>query len=821
MLKGLNSQQKAVLQCHDNYLLVSSCAGSGKTEVICRYALHKQYDNIIITTFTNSNKKNISDRFTKLSKMFGIEFPKNRIKIQTIDSLIHKFITNYYPLFDKTNFSKKAKTFLNWLKEHNKLPEDFPSSFFIVDEYQDTYDKPEKAHILIILAQLGQGILAVGDRLQTLMETRGSENVFDLFRFKLEPQEFVLNTTVRFGRSIADTVNHLTHQEILTMKHSFSAKPTIILHNKLSQQNNAIELANLLYSNFIKYWLLAGINPSEIAIIQRRTNNHIQNPNYIFSCLETVFKQYGVPMVWYQKEKGSTEAYNLNFSKSKITLCSIVFAKGLEWKKVIFVNCSNWSMPLKNKPVDDLIESSHFNVAVTRASEELIITTNSKFASPFLMPLCHLKNKTYNIIDKHVDIMNNLVSSNQMLFNNDSKPNIPPTGVVDIVEELNDYQFDELDDIHFKKTKIKRCKNQNYPQVIIENVLYNIYGIMGELLMARELLLNKENYEKLNSVFFIFEKYYDKSIIIKNTDPNIELLEKFLKKYRAYVTEHDTNITLLLSRVNSLINYRNQLLRNNNRLQDNGEDIHSDNNYRGWGGKTIFNNMTQLLFTEKTPYIFKEDELLKKREYDIIIDSIKYYMNNNITTRDLPADVIFNISCISSITSGRIGILKYPKVNLKGYNELLQNINHIKQDIFDVSIISYQKSFIYGNRMHGATDFIIPRENNELEKAKIRLTLAKYMYISDFLAEDFLCHIVDYMNDIYDCSRVIEVKCSSSSELSNSWKLQLILYLCMSEYNKGTIVNLMKGLKYECELPFYFNKTDFLEKTYDTVRNKY
>jgi hypothetical protein len=49
----------------------------------------------------------------------------------------------------------------------------------------------------------------------------------------------------------------------------------------------------------------------------------------------------------------------------------------------------------------------------------------------------------------------------------------------------------------------------------------------------------------------------------------------------------------------------------------------------------------------------------------------------------------------------------------------------------------------------------------------------------------------------------------------------LVLYLCMSEYNNGTIVNLMKGIQYQCKLPFYFNKTDFLEKTYDMLRNKY
>ena len=815
MLKGLNSQQRAILQCNDNYILVSSCAGSGKTEIICRYALHKQYeyDNIIITTFTNSNKKNILDRFIKLTDLFNIEFPIHKIKIQTIDSLINQFIIEYYPNLDRTNFTKKAKIFLNWLKENNELPNGFTSSFYIIDEYQDTYDKPEKAYILIILAQLGQGILAVGDMLQTLMETVDSENIFNLFRDKLEPKEFILNTTQRFGHSIANIVNHLTHQEISTMNKSFSERPIVILHNKLSHQNNAIELANLLYSNFIKYWLYCGINPSEIAIIQRRTNNHTRNPNYIFSCLETIFKQNDIPMVWYQKEKGSNESYNLNYSKNKITLCSIVFAKGLEWKKVIFVNCTNWSIPLKNKNKENLIELSHFNVAITRASEQLIITTNNKCASPFLMPLCSRYNKIYNINEQHVNIMTNLVSSTQMLFDNSPKPNLLPTGIVDIVDELDDYVFDEIEDIQFKKTKIKKCRNQNYPQIIIENVLYNIYGIMGELLMAREILLNKENHVELNNLFHIFIKYYDTSIVIKNSDSNIYNLEKFLKQYRDYISTYDPNRTLL-SKCRSLINYRNQLLRNNRR------ELEWDN-FKNWGDEKTFNHMSHLLFYKKTPYIFKEEELLTKKEFNIIINSINYYMNDNILTKDLPNDIIFNISCIPDINIGRIGILKYPKVNSKGYHELLNNIRHIKYDIFDVSTISYQKLFNYGNKIIGSTDFIIPKQNNELEKAKIRLYLAKYMYQSNYLAEDFLLYIIEYINEIYDCSKIIEVKCSSSNQLINSWKLQLILYLCISEYDKGGIVNLMKGIKYECNLPHDFNKTDFLEKIYEIIYNKY
>ena len=40
--KGLSEQQLSVFKSKNNKILISSCAGSGKTEVVCRYALYKK-----------------------------------------------------------------------------------------------------------------------------------------------------------------------------------------------------------------------------------------------------------------------------------------------------------------------------------------------------------------------------------------------------------------------------------------------------------------------------------------------------------------------------------------------------------------------------------------------------------------------------------------------------------------------------------------------------------------------------------------------------------------------------------------------------------
>ena len=106
--------------------------------------------------------------------------------------------------------------------------------------------------------------------------------------------------------------------------------------------------------------------------------------------------------------------------------------------------------------------------------------------------------------------------------------------------------------------------------------------------------------------------------------------------------------------------------------------------------------------------------------------------------------------------------------------------------------------------------WMLPSSNNPLELAKRRLQLSKL----SFITKDIMNNIVYYLSKIYNCSHVIEIKCSSSTSISKEWKLQLLFYMCMNNCNKGRLFNIMKGIYWECILPQNINKQLFLERMY-------
>lgn len=66
--------------------------------------------------------------------------------------------------------------------------------------------------------------------------------------------------------------------------------------------------------------------------------------------------------------------------QSGICLCTLHGSKGLEWKKVIIINCNNDQIPSPKAIGDEGIEEERrlFFVGMTRAESELYITWHGK-----------------------------------------------------------------------------------------------------------------------------------------------------------------------------------------------------------------------------------------------------------------------------------------------------------------------------------------------------------------------------------------------------------------------------------------------------------
>ena len=803
--KGLNEQQLSVFKSKNNKILISSCAGSGKTEVTCRYALFKSKEDkidILVTTFTRSNMNNIKLRFDKLRNQFDLKDDK-KIDVRTIDSLTQRFINEYYPDTDGSDFAKKTRIFLKWLEENNKYPFSV-KYYFIVDEFQDTYSDLNKAKILLKLGELGLGIMAVGDLRQTLSKPKEGDikMVFDLFRNTLNPHEIILNKTRRFGKNIADFVNKMTGQEIKYNKTIESNKPFLIFHEKLSDEYHANNLAIELWNMFISRWINMGCELRDIAIIQRKSKN---DNNYIFSALEYILKKNNHNVVWYQKDRNCKETYNIlddNSEKGKITLCSIMFSKGCEWKKVILLNCTKWSLPLKTENPLDLIPQSTFNVGITRAIEDLVITVNKRRPSSLLKPLCREDN---TINTSYVDLMNDEEGMKLNIEENKIEKDKLLNGVVDIAEELADYELEEIDDIIFNKHKIKNTKYLKFNQYYEEYQLKHLYGIIGELLITRELYLKYNNLGELN--FYLFVKKYNNKIIIKKTNDNTKInnINKFLNTYRSHYDYYRNILFFFNKNINS---YRSMLL-------ENTKDENNKYPYHKWGGREVFEEFTRLMYEKNIPIILKEEEIVDKHFIKNIENSINEYLDKKIKTKDLSHKCMFYLACISDLEKGRLGIINYDGIWQSHFINLITNINKIIL-MLNYNSLAYQKQCLYkiGNyTLNGISDFFINESNNPIELVKCKLQLAKLLYFYD-LSEDIITIIIYYLSKVFNCNEVIEIKCSSSTEISKEWKIQVLLYMCINNCNKTRLFNIMKGIYWDCKLPKNFNKELFIKKMY-------
>ena len=362
----------------------------------------------------------------------------------------------------------------------------------------------------------------------------------------------------------------------------------------------------------------------------------------------------------------------------------------------------------------------------------------------------------------------------------------------------------------------------NFNQFYQEYQLKYLYGIIGELLFTRELYLKYNNIDNLKINLFV--QLYNKKIIINDipiiseNDPNIAIkteeinnINKFLYTYRKDYKYFKN----LLRNTYDYTTYKNELLKyKNNNL--------NSNIYFNWGGSNVFNRYTRIMFDKKIPIILKSDEIISSIFLQKINKAINLFYNKNIQSNKLPNKTLFYLACIQDVEIGRIAILRYND-GIQNYHfcRMLKNIEKFV-DLFCFEKIYYQekmKNIIYNHIIiRGEVDFYIPESNNNLMLSKLRLQIAKLIDL-EFLNLDICEKIIFFLNSIYNCNQVIEVKCSDSTSLSKIWKIQTILYMCLSMSNKCKILNLMKGIYWECELPNNFNKIKFIENAFKKVNN--
>ena len=267
LFEGLNSAQKAAVQCTEGPSLIIAGAGSGKTRVLtCRVAHILEGDcrpgEVMALTFTKKAAGEMKERVARLvgeRKARWIQMGDKNYKPAVVQSAISRAkndlltvngyradvesmerdqaarrprLADVYALYQQKCLAAGAMDFDDILLQMNILLKRFPDAcqsiagrfrYILVDEYQDT----NRAQYLILrrLAEPHHNLCVVGDDSQSIYGFRGAR-IENILRFKQdypEAKEFRLEQNYRSTQTIVEAANSLiAHNERRLQKKCFS-----------------------------------------------------------------------------------------------------------------------------------------------------------------------------------------------------------------------------------------------------------------------------------------------------------------------------------------------------------------------------------------------------------------------------------------------------------------------------------------------------------------------------------------------------------------------------------------------------------------------
>ena len=761
----LELEQKKILYSKYNKILANSCAGSGKTEIQVRkainYVIKKNY-NVLDITFTHSNRVNITDRVTKILDEKHINYDLNiknsktlfeinnkNIYVCTIDSCIDSFIKSYLSLSEynniKTDHELKYYKLQDWLNNNNDLPIPFNNyDAIIVDEWQDVSQSVLKMEIIVTICNRIKECLLIGDNLQEIYPPPILSNQMSVssFNYTIENldnvKEYKLLKNRRSSKQIIKFANSTTNQNMIT-DNTIRKKPLLITHGSVSNENECYKLAKYLVK-IVNNWVLKEKIPlSEIIFIQRRSSLKSDNgTNLLYCYIEQQLLKYNLDCTWYNKDDKSLTFQSININD--ITLSSIAFSKGGGWECVIFLNCTYGSLPMfTNDNIHNAL--STYNVGVTRAKKNLIITTNRYYPSPFLkeglsyMDIIDLDNKQLGLFELDIEIPKQL-KNNQL------------RDITTISNELSNLP-NISNNILFDEYNIGNCKKQFVTQLIRDKYLDDIFGCMGQELLYRQLCLDL-GITNFKSYFSHLTKYFNNYILCNN--------KNFIKFYY----KNKLSLSKILE---PFINDNIELLKN----KWFEWFLHFSNyNLDKIGGIELIYSIIEQM-TTKRKSIFKI--LYKKSDIDLY-NELRLSINDFFLPKsniDLLNYTPWTIGYLSSVMDGRKALTKKYQFSKYYFMNLINNIENISTFIINDSKIQ------------------IKDISNSLEFEKTMKYMINNIQISG------RCDIL-INNNIY------EIKCSSHNNIHNIWKNQTLQYTVSNNYKPVTIINCNNGKYYKMKM---------------------
>jgi ATP-dependent exoDNAse (exonuclease V) beta subunit len=326
-------EQKKVLLSSPN-VIVSGCAGSGKTLLACHIAIQQpSTSHVAIMVFTKS---------------------------------LRTFISNYVDQFDRENITV--------LYEYEWVNRDFPKfDLIIVDEFQDfSYND-----IKNIIYSSKLGVYLFGDSEQRIyLKNFQKENTIDILDLikKTNFEHFQLTENFRISEENKNLISSIYNSYSLkNSKYSTGIKPQILHFESIADE-----------LNWLKNFLLKNSDYKNIGIFLKQNDSFVCGYPYkhkvrkeqIFGIMELYDYLKNGGITCYYKHKNND---NLDFSNQvNINIMTYHSSKGLEFDCVIlpFANYANDNYGTYNLPY----------VGMTRASKKIIITYAGLVAEEYSKP---------------------------------------------------------------------------------------------------------------------------------------------------------------------------------------------------------------------------------------------------------------------------------------------------------------------------------------------------------------------------------------------------------------------------------------------------
>jgi len=582
----------------NDWTLIDSIAGSGKTSTICfmiHYLLNMYNidpNSIIVLTFT----KNVAIQMKyKIKKLTNI----NLLNIGTIHSIAYNYIKTdnnfYYPCEIIANFHK----LINDSNEFTFI------KYIFIDEYQDL-DEKQLQLIDLLKKKSDCKVIFVGDIDQSIYSFRNQNINYEYFN---KCDKYLISYNYRNTANIISLANKLLN---LKNDNKKIIKGTIIEHNepiKIIGCNTLIDEFNQIIK------IIDKIINKKILILSRY--------NYPIKILEGILI------------KNKIDFNNLEDNKfiyhEKIAISTIHGAKGLEADYVFLINAGNID-------IDSESEFTNYNyneeinllyVAITRAKFNLCITYHYKIN---------------NILNKIIDniehkLPDEIIKPKIYYKNNYYKQSV--------TEKVKNLTLSEIENIkkQYKITFVKTKVHRSFEEITNKKTL-NVIDFLNDRISGTLPILG--NYID-HYIGYVVDKKYHPDLehikVINYINNDIELYQLIYKlnnnnKLNEYISDIKNNIDIKdkyqeiksteklnnkLINISEKINLLDFLQRSNNRIKLSDEI----KNYLTYNEKTIkhenFNVVLKTIFINS----LLTSIIQGKTSYEHLLNSIKVVMFND------------------------------------------------------------------------------------------------------------------------------------------------------------------------------------------------